>query len=506
MPTPEYPARLEEVLDAIAEALIDSDIVNKDELYANQKTIRNGLISLGRTNADKLVLFEKDIKANKEDLQLSDDVNDDGQMDTLISAVLAIEENPFEIEVTTGPNTFYLKCDSIGMIWNITNLLTVTDVTGTLTNPINVSQFINVEEISTQVDSSQANEFLDTNIFELLPQSETRQQRIDRFFEEFYFLLGDPGIPVFDNWDEDPYDIIEAQPGYEEEHDIGYAQEQGLPQEDKFITRLEEDADAAGHPNQSIQFMRDTLTQYLEDVDQSLAIPEDVRPEYKNKSDGYLKFRKLNQGIIIRNTTDDFVNNLNPNTREYLTTGFTIAMWVRFLDKKSEGTLFNFGNPTREQNPLGFKFETLVDEANEKRYLRLLVYDNDASGVEQYAYYDSHTGINGIDKINTITGGSFEANLLSLDSIDKSQYTEIPLDFNEWFFVVATFNPDVSETTSFGQTFSSCEFGSTCEQDPFYWNGYIDMAGYTHYSGFGNKCKVEYISRSDLLRARGYKI
>ena len=44
-------------------------------------------------------------------------------------------------------------------------------------------------------------------------------------------------------------------------------------------------------------------------------------------------------------------------------------MWVRFLDKKSEGTLFNFGNPTRETNPLGFKLDTLVGDKN--RYLRL---------------------------------------------------------------------------------------------------------------------------------------
>ena len=28
---------------------------------------------------------------------------------------------------------------------------------------------------------------------------------------------------------------------------------------------------------------------------------------------------------------------------------------------------------------------------------------------------------------------------------------------------------------------------------------------YTHYSGYGAKCKVEIISRNELLRARGFK-
>ena len=31
------------------------------------------------------------------------------------------------------------------------------------------------------------------------------------------------------------------------------------------------------------------------------------------------------------------------------------------------------------------------------------------------------------------------------------------------------------------------------------------LGAYTHSSGYGAKCKVELISKSDLLRARGYK-
>ena len=40
--------------------------------------------------------------------------------------------------------------------------------------------------------------------------------------------------------------------------------------------------------------------------------------------------------------------------------GFTVTMWVRFLDKTSKGTLFNYGNPLRSYDPKGFRLETYV--------------------------------------------------------------------------------------------------------------------------------------------------
>ena len=46
------------------------------------------------------------------------------------------------------------------------------------------------------------------------------------------------------------------------------------------------------------------------------------------------------------------------------------------------------------------------------------------------------------------------------------------------------------------------------EGTPLYWTGNcIDSActQETYHSGLGNKCKVEIISKTDLLRARGYK-
>ena len=78
--------------------------------------------------------------------------------------------------------------------------------------------------------------------------------------------------------------------------------------------------------------------------------------------------------ILLTKTNLDFEKSrgmwegLNPETKDYLTTGFTITMWVKFLDKVSEGTLFNFGNPTRDENPFGFKLETYVLNKNDGNF------------------------------------------------------------------------------------------------------------------------------------------
>ena len=39
---------------------------------------------------------------------------------------------------------------------------------------------------------------------------------------------------------------------------------------------------------------------------------------------------------------------------KYLSKGFTISQWIKFRDKVSQGTLFNYGNPLRDKNPNGF--------------------------------------------------------------------------------------------------------------------------------------------------------
>ena len=62
----------------------------------------------------------------------------------------------------------------------------------------------------------------------------------------------------------------------------------------------------------------------------------------------------------------------------YLIHGFTITMWVRFVAKTGRGTLFNFGNPTSQQSPYGFRLETITwdDQGVYRRLVRLVVRDH----------------------------------------------------------------------------------------------------------------------------------
>ena len=125
------------------------------------------------------------------------------------------------------------------------------------------------------------------------------------------------------------------------------------------------------------------------------------------------------------------------------------------------------------------------------------------------------------------------------------QYTDIPTDnLDEWFFICATYNPLIQEsgthptidtsTNSYPfftygspvtmmeglspeaiseflltyQTQVDSDFtGNTHIKDELMWLNHKDNNGeVVSNSGYGNKCKVEVISRSDLLRARGYKV
>ena len=59
------------------------------------------------------------------------------------------------------------------------------------------------------------------------------------------------------------------------------------------------------------------------------------------------------------------------------------------------------------------------------------------------------------------------------------------------------------ETNSFNQQLEEVEYNYS----PLYWQNHINQYNNTSTanSGYGAKCKVEIISKKDLLRARGYK-
>ena len=387
---------------------------------------------------------------------------------------------------------------------------------------IALTQFQSLSNTSTLINPTQAQEILDTTIFELITQQTTRQQRINQFFQD-YSELKNQTLP-----DADGDGVVDD--GYDVNSDI-------TTNPDGFIVRLNENVPANDvNENQTLEWLRGDLNQYFLDNVET----DEGLPIYQERSSGYLKFREMNQAIIIRNTENLPVIN---DSETFLTTnqkGFTITMWVKFKDKISSGTLFNYGNPLRETNPYGFMLETYVLNANddnrdggnsiadtgenpsytnwkelanhlgldyfnnndEARFLRLVVNSDiseDGTIVETKKLYDSHMVIN-----NDGAAGNLEKqdNFLSITSSGKSRRfiatTNVPIDFNEWYFITATFNPTNDETIS-----------NANKLEPLYWTGNLidptDPASTTHHSGLGNKCKVEIISKTDLLRARGYQ-
>ena len=203
------------------------------------------------------------------------------------------------------------------------------------------------------------------------------------------------------------------------------------------------------------------------------------------------------------------------------TKGFTITMWVRFLDKINGGTLFNFGNPFRENNPQGFTLETYVINKKDVplnvstnhqvffggdefvRFVRLVVRESDNT------WRDSTVGQQFFDKRNPIDSNlplynyDIGAGASSADSTILLNATHIPIDLNEWYYIVANYNPEIKEDESFNV--ADIE---NLNRNPDFWKWKVtpNMDTNVVNSGYGSKCKVEIISRSDLLTARGYKL
>ena len=422
----------------------------------------------------------------------------------------------------------------------------------------NLSQFLTYNNQSLQINPEKAKEILDQRIYELLPKKTTRQDRVDFLFKELTDLIGErPDFTADLDNDGDPdtfgssfdelypgsdSEIEQSQNNYSTNHDIVNDPNAG------FITRLDRHAEGTENEGKTLQYIYDLVGRYLTDITKEAdADLEDEREEYESESDGYLQFRNLNQGIIVRKQEGDETGietlvemddgKLLPS---YLGEGFTITMWVKFLDKTSTGTLFNYGNPTRLKDPKGFKLETFVLNKNEftpttedgenpltwgevaenlspntffkdneyERFLRLVVKDHTDRGVPVGIYptgklYDSHIGISGFPRSRVVPELGYSlAETAQYEKGDERfllSHIRVPIDFNEWFFIVASFNPDTDDSDN-----------SDYENNPNYWNGNIvpggDQIEYTSSSGYGSKCKVEIISKSDLLRARGNKI
>ena len=337
------------------------------------------------------------------------------------------------------------------------------------------TQLQQLQPSQTLPDVDLADEILDNTVFELLPEQVTNQEKVNKLFNDINELIP-PTAPEFNEFNQL---LQETATQYDDVSDVGnnpMGSVSDNPQSG-FITRLESEATAVNQ-GKTLESLRNRLDIYLRDLDPQTD-DLDGRPEYQEKSSGYLEIRNLNQAIIIRNQEGQ---NIGLETWE--TDGFTITQWVKFKDKVSEGTLFNYGNPLRTNDPVGFRLETLIDE-NQERYLRLIVRETELGGPDEdhtARTIDSHLPSTTTDKNNGPWIGT-----------DYTQLTNVPIDFDEWYFIVASYNPVVDD--------SPFQLDNT-----LYWSNNIDADGPTHNSVLGNKCKVEIISKTNLLTARGYKL
>ncbi len=384
-------------------------------------------------------------------------------------------------------------------------------------NKINLSQ-LTTPKVGTKIDVNKAKNVLDTNIFELLPNQSKRQNEINEFFQKFQALIGPK--PNFQDVDGDgageQIDDLQLQSR------ISTANEK----ETSFITRLNSEADDVNQ-NKTLESMRNELNEYLGDVDNVIEEFGGLT-RYENKSEGFLKIRKPNQAIIIRNATDTLAieetANINIDGVDYsgpswAINGFTVTMWVRFLTNTAAGSLMTFGNPMLKTLP-GFRLDThtrsdfypTTQTTQNRRMVRLVVYENFIN--PNGAIYDSHFGNqysgNYVDrgvKYRTWAPENmipvyekFAADQQSGSWHVFFQHTQIPTDdLNEWFFICATYDPTIDEEGSFDD--------EDFFRDKDFWLNKKETDGtVVANSGFGNKCKVEIISKSDLLRARGFEV
>jgi len=518
-----------------------------------QTTIRDGQITTGRQENETLVFFKKDRNTpeNKKDLtdgklslvinNISSSFVDNGVVDLseFISDKISVvsELSPDEEVVTLEtidkyglmeympaaqgmPESFKIKNvkyklryrnEQVKIDVPFGDLLHIVNSVGTPNSDDYLRQWyyyewvnvLNLSQLTTpstgqRINATKAKEVLDTNIFELLPTQTTRQDQINRFFRDFNDLIGNP--PEFQDVDDDGIAEYAVSEGGDKANRVAFENKDG-----SFITRLDKHTEENQGNNtdvnqgKTLETMRNTLNKYLADVDNVVEVIQDQRPEYTNKMGGFLKIRKPNQAIILKKQGDEL--EFQKNNR--FLNGFTVTMWVRFVGRDGRGTLFNFGNPLSQESPYGFRLETITTDLTEgaqgeerRRIVRLIVRDH----LDENKLYESSVGTQQVPKWNSAENKiltRLEASPSSGNAINT--YTSIPTnDLNEWFFICATYNATVDEGGSFNQGFDT---------DKQFWLGHRqDNGSLTHFSGKGNRCKVEIISRSDLLRARGYKI
>ena len=474
----------ERVSDIFYKLWFQSNTLSDSELFSLQTTIRDGIKQTGRGEDEPLVFYKKD----RNTLESRKDL----QGDTFEQICQYIFDNNinnfnglFSLESTPGPITdgqdvtkYKINFVHGTVVYQIEIAQKVGD---TFTDVLNLSQ-LTKPKTSTRINPEKAREVLDTNIFELLPNQTTRQDTINQFFVDFNELIGQK--PSFQDVDGDGAGELPDNYEQDEQSRISYEN-----QRNAYITRLDEQAaQDTNNQGKTIESMRNKLNTYLGDVDNVIDTLKDTRPKYENVSEGFLKIRKPNQAIILRAPNNDLLEFQKDDS--YLVDGFTITMWVKFVSKSSEGTLFNFGNPL-VNGGVGLRLDTRVNryEGKDYRYIRLMVRD------KQNNFYDNNFGTQGLNRFGHRSFGTNETNY---PNVHKA-FPQIATNrLDEWYFICATYNPNVNELPY-------SEHQSWMRQNKQYWLNHVNQnQQIVPFSGQGAKCKVELISRSDLLNARGY--
>ena len=152
------------------------------------------------------------------------------------------------------------------------------------------------------------------------------------------------------------------------------------------------------------------------------------------------------------------------------------------------------------------------------------------------ALYDSHVAHDNRNRQNTVELGKVHygteqqvadgiafSNSLAALRDSHSPASISTADLNEWFFICATYDPLINEEDSFDNSdmITNKQFwfnhvnpnGTQMMSNTYPYGPVFDDDGnpVLQYqtvanSGFGAKCKVEVISRSDLLTARGFEV
>ena len=496
----------ERVSDIFYKVWFQSNTLSQEEILSMQTTIRDGIKQTGRGEDEPLVFYKKDRNTleSRKDLQgevfnqICQYIFDNNIVD--LNGLFSIEQENGAPENNQDVINYKINFDNGRFKINVAK-----KVGESFTDVLNLSQ-LTKPKTSTRVNPEKARDVLDTNIFELLPNQTTRQDTINSFFNQFNELIGPK--PAFDDVDGDGAGEVAINYDQDEQNRISYENRPTA-----YITRLDKQAEGdTNNQGKTLESMRNKLNTYLGDTDNIIDTLEDNRPEYENISEGFLQVRKPNQAIILRSPNNNELEfqKINPDTGKpsYLEDGFTITMWVKFVSKTSEGTLFNFGNPLNSNqlnssNAKGFRLDTKVNQYEGKyyRYIRLIVRDwtntSDAGG-RMYRIRDNHFGTEGLSRFDH---RSFGGNVTNYPEVHRA-FPQISTDnLDEWYFICATFNPNIVEP-NYDNT------SSTFSQDTQYWLNHVRQndGEIVSNSGVGAKCKVEIISRTDLLQARGYKV